>query len=113
MAEGRFIAGQPPEGPSMIRTCAFVRSIGVARCRLRTGEVLMIPVVPGLLKHPRARDLAGLLGDARVVRKYTREALKRAPWPVLRQFPHRWLKACMKDANLPRGRRLALQFMLS
>ena len=74
---------------------------------------MRVPVVPGILKHPTVGQLNRLLKDSDVVRKYTREALRRAPWPVLRQFPREWLEACLPEAGLRPGRASALKYMLA
>jgi predicted RNA polymerase sigma factor len=90
----------------------FVRSVGSTRCTLPTGESIDIPVVPGILKHPRVDELFALLADAGAARKYTQEALRVAPWSALKEFPRAWLLACLRDAPLSRSRRRALEFLL-
>lgn len=96
----------------MKRTYQFVKAIGIARCALPSGETITIPVVPGILKHPSAESLHRLLTNANVARKYTCQALIRAPWSVLRQFPREWLELCMSEAPLSPSRRKALEFLL-
>ena len=97
----------------MKRTYRFVDSLGTVRCTLPGGEAMDIPLIPGLLKHSSADGLAVLLQDPHTLRKYTIEALRRAPWHVVRQFPRGWLSHCMECADLPEGRRNALIFLLS
>jgi hypothetical protein len=46
------------------------------------------------------------------VKKYTLEALGTAAWPLLREFPHDWLRAYLPLAHLRPGRRRALEFLL-
>ena len=36
--------------------------------------------------------------------------LRRAPWPILREFPREWLKECLDAADLPPQRRAAVLF---
>ena len=98
---------------NMKRTYHFVTPVGRVTCRLRDGTRVLVPVTPGLLKHPEVPELRRLLRDPVVVRKYTVEALRRAPWPVLREFPRAWLLRCMRRAPLTPGRRRALKFLLS
>jgi hypothetical protein len=89
----------------------YVEACGVVVCHTDEGP-LVIPVVPGILKHPTTEQLFDLLRDVVVARKYTHEALRRAPWRALRAFPHTWLVTCLAGANVPVGRRRALEFML-
>jgi hypothetical protein len=96
----------------MKRTSRFVRSQGVACCRLPTGEEIEIPVVPGILKHPTLDALVDMLTNPDVARKYTIAALREAPWPVLRQFPRHWLRRCLPEARLDPGRARALEFLI-
>ncbi|MBI3985646.1 MAG: hypothetical protein HY343_01890 [Lentisphaerae bacterium] len=97
----------------MKRTYTFAKSRGWIRCVLPTGREIRLPVFQGILKHPTAEALPALLKHPATARKYTREALRVASWPVLRQFPSSWLKTCMKTTPLRPGRRKALDFMLS
>lgn len=97
----------------MRRTCTFARSEGIARCRLPTGETVVLPVVPGILKHPDTDRLRELLARPEIARRYTREALRVAAWPILRMFPADWLRACLPDARLRPGRAAALAYLLS
>jgi hypothetical protein len=90
----------------------FVEPHDTVVCRAEDGTTLAIPVVLGILKHPSAEQLSELLTDVVVVRKYTHEALRRAPWSALRRFPRDWLVSCIEGARLPDGRRRALEFML-
>jgi hypothetical protein len=71
-----------------------------------------VPVFAGILEHPDVDQLVELLRDPSVVRKYAHEALRKAPWTALRQFPRQWLLARLEEATLPEGRRRALEFML-
>lgn len=96
----------------MKRTYQFVEAIGIARCVLPSGQTITIPVVPGILKHPSVESLRRLLVNANAARKYTCQALIRAPWSVLRQFPREWLESCMREAPLSPNRRKALEFLL-
>lgn len=96
----------------MRRSAHFVRCRGTVTCQLEGGEVLQIPVVPGLLKHPTVSELRAMLGNPRVVEKYTVAALRKAPWQVLRQFPRRWLLRCIPRAGLAHSRVRAIEFLL-
>lgn len=96
----------------MKRTHRFVEPSTTVQCRVEDGTVVQAPVVPGILKHPTTEQLTQLLQDPVVLRKYTRLALRRATWSVLRHFPPTWLRACMDGADLPEGRRRALEFVL-
>ena len=100
----------------MKRSYRFVEAVGTVTCSLETGEVLVLPVYCGILKHPTAEELVVLLGDPIVARKYTREALRKAPWRALREFPRAWLLACLAECvameSLAAGRVRALRFML-
>ena len=97
----------------MKRTQRFVQPSGMVVCRLPDGEAIEIPVVQGILKHLNPTQLADLLTDPEVALKYTLEALRVAPWPVLSRFPRDWLIACLPQASLREGRARALDFMLS
>jgi hypothetical protein len=97
----------------MKKTYRYARSEGKVTCALPSGVSVALPVVPGLLKHPGTELLRALLQEPAVARKYTVEALRRAPWPVLRQFPPDWLRECLDDADLNPRRRAALLFLLS
>ena len=98
----------------MKRTYRFVEPSGTVTCVVAPGEPpLEVPVFGGILKHPTTEQLAELLTDPVVVRKYTLEALRKAPWSALRRFPRGWLIACLRDARLPDGRRRALELLLS
>jgi hypothetical protein len=94
------------------RTYRFEEAAARVVCTLEDGVQLDVPVFVGILKHPTAQQLEQLLQDPVVVRKYTLEALKKAPWNMLRQFPRSWLESCMAEAELPPGRRKAVEFML-
>jgi hypothetical protein len=94
------------------RTVEFVRPVGSVPFTLPSGCVVHVPVVPGILKHPRVEELPRLLSDAAVLEKYTMEVLRKAPWPVVREFPRELLLGCLDKAPLTEGRRRALRFML-
>lgn len=97
----------------MKRNYRFVQPSGTAVCKLPGGKAVELPVVQGILKHPSSEALFHLLTDPEIARKYTIEALRIAPWQVLRLFPRDWLKECLSQAELPDGRTRALEFMLS
>ena len=97
----------------MKRTYKFAHVSATVSCRLSKDRVIVVPVVPGILKHPTTGLLQELLGNPHVVRKYTIEALRRAPWPILRQFPRNWLLECLNGANLDPPRLAAITFLLS
>lgn len=93
-------------------TYRFVEHHAVVTCRLASGESVQIPVVPGILKHPRPDQLQALLAKPAVAEKYTMEALRKAAWPILRQFPRTWLRRCLERAELRPARREAIAFLL-
>jgi hypothetical protein len=95
------------------RTYRFVRSAGKVTCVLATGQRVEIPVVQGILKHPRIESLRQLLKEPDAALKYTREAIRIAPWQVLREFPRHWLQTAMKGSGIRPGRIRALNFMLA
>ena len=97
----------------MMRTYAFAKSTGTARCVFADGRSVDLPVFAGILKHPEAGELPRLLSQPEVAAKYTREALRIAPWQMLREFPADWLKQHLGSATLRPGRRRALEFLLS
>lgn len=97
----------------MKRTYYFVQPSGMAVCKLPSGRAVELPVVQGILKHPSSEALSHLLTDPEIARKYTIEALRIAPWQVLRLFPRDWLKECLSQSDLPEGRTRAVEFMLS
>ena len=97
----------------MKRTYRFVRSAGKVTCVLTSGQRIDIPVVQGILKHPRIESLRQLLKDPDAAFKYTREAIRIAPWQVLREFPRHWLHMVMKESDIRPGRVRALNFMLA
>ncbi len=97
----------------MKRTYRFVESVGAVRCVLGVGREVTLPVFPGILKHPTVDELRELLQRPAVAQKYTVQALRKAPWQVLREFPREWLVACMTEAELRPGRQRALSFLLS
>jgi len=97
----------------MRRTLRFVQPRGTAVFHRPDGSAVEIPVVQGILKHLGIEDLLRLLTDPDVALKYTLEALRIAPWPVLRHFPRSWLLECLPKARLPEGRARAVEFMLA
>lgn len=96
----------------MKRSYKFVIAREVVRCDI-DGVSIPLPVFVGVLKHPTERQLCELLTRPEVARKYTYEALRKLPWPALRQFPHDWLRACLSASTLSESRRRAVEFMLS
>ena len=96
----------------MKRTYTFVKKVGTLRYELSTGQEIDIPLFPGILKHLSVGDLTKSLNTPAALLKYTREALKSAPWPVLKEFPRSWLISCMARAEIREGRRRALEFLL-
>jgi hypothetical protein len=94
------------------RTVTFARSLGTVRFEDKPGQVFEIPLFPGIFKHAAPGELAELLSDAAVVRKYTYEALRTAAWPLLKEFPRDWLRTCLSRVRLRPGRRRALEFLL-
>lgn len=96
----------------MKRTYRFIEPSGTVSCTVETGERFDVPVFAGILKHPTPSQLAELLTDPVVARKYTIEALRKAPWNALVQFPRDWLMACLREANVPEARRKALELLL-
>ena len=96
----------------MKRTLSYARKIGAVSVEAESGQVLQIPIFPGILKHLAPGDLPSALSNPAVIRKYTCEALRTAAWPVLREFPREWLKTCVPLAGLRPGRRQALEWLL-
>jgi len=97
----------------MRRTYHFVSGMETVSCVMPSGTTVVVPVVPGLLKHPMPDALPMLLRNPDVVRKYTMEALRKASWPILRRFPAGWLLECLDEAHLTPSRRRAVTFLLS
>lgn len=97
----------------MKRSYRFVSNEGAVRCDLGYDQEITLPVFPGILKHPTVDELRQLLTKPAVARKYTILALRKAPWPVLGQFPRAWLESLLPDANLRPERERALRFLLS
>jgi hypothetical protein len=95
------------------RTCTFVKKTGTAIFLSAECGKIEIPLFPGILKHLCVEDLPKVVESRPALRKYTREALKTAPWPVLQEFPRSWLYACLDDVQMREGRRRALEFLLS
>lgn len=90
----------------------FAASLGSVECCMPGGELLTLPVVAGILKHPSADMLPVLLSNPDAVFKYSVTALQKASWPVLRLFPREWLLQCIPKANLRPSREKALRFLL-
>ncbi len=95
----------------MKRTYRFIEPSGVVTCEV-DGAPVDVPVFGGILKHPTVEQLRGLLTDPVVTRRYTYEALRKAPWHALRRFPRALLLACLPLANVPDRRRRALELLL-
>jgi hypothetical protein len=96
----------------MKRTCQYATSRGMVTVSLVEGGSVDLPVIAGILKHPHPDELPELLKDERVARKYTRLAIEKMAWPVLRQFPRDWLIANLQSATVRPGRMRALTFLL-
>lgn len=96
----------------MKRTYRFVEMQGEVVTRIGDRS-LTLPIFPGVLKHPTVDQLAQLLEDPAVARKYTDEALRKASWNALRRFPRWWLLERLPAVALREGRRKALELMLS
>ncbi len=96
----------------MKRSYRFIEPIGAVHVMVSPGREIEVPIFAGILKHPGAEQLAELLRDPAVLSKYTREALRKAPWNALARFPREWLLECMRDAPLSKERRVALDFLL-
>lgn len=97
----------------MKRTYRFVKPTQWVECRLPSGRTVTVPVVPGILKHPLPDQLPELLTRPAAMEKYTTEALRKASWPILAQFPRSWLIECLDRAPMKPSRRRALAFLLS
>jgi hypothetical protein len=97
----------------MKRTYHFVKPMQWVECRLPSGRTVTVPVVPGILKHPTPEQLPGILARPAAMEKYTLEALRKAAWPILEQFPRSWLRECLDRATMRPSRRKALTFLLS
>ena len=96
----------------MKHTHQFARRVGTVVMTSPSGERAVLPVIPGILKHPSCERLPELLEKPNVARKYTVLALQKASWPILRQFPEDWLRECIDEARLPASRKKALLFLL-
>ena len=97
----------------MKRTYRFVRSTGSVPHVMESHETVQVPIFPGILKHPTVDELPSLLRNPEVVRKYTVQALRKAPWPILREFPPGLLQAHFDEADVRPGRASAIIFLLS
>ena len=94
-------------------TYDYVEHSEAVTCELSPGRSVSIPIIAGILKHPHPDQLRSLLVVPDVVEKYTMEALRKASWPILRQFPREWLRECLDRAHLKPSRREALTFLLA
>ena len=95
-------------------TSYFVKPDGFVKCMVGPHERVRLPVVQGILKHPDAAELRSLLCEVPgVAEKYTREALKCAAWPILREFPGSWLLKVLEVTDMKPSRRKALRYLLS
>ena len=97
----------------MKRTYTFVQRVGTVKPTLPDGSTVEIPIFPGIFKHLQTDQLPELLKNPDILRKYTLEALRKASWPILRQFPPSWLKIHLEEAYIRPGRLNALKFLLS
>jgi len=97
----------------MKQTCTFAQSLGSVTCKMPSGQEVILPIIPGILKHPAPEMLPSLLTRPGVAHKYTLEALRKAAWPVLCLFPKEWLRQCLPEANMSPSRADALAFLLS
>ena len=97
----------------MKRTYRFVEPAGTVEHVLACGRTVVLPVFPGILKHPTLEELRRLLEKPAVARKYTTLALRKAPWQVLREFPRAAIEAYLDEAEVRPGRAEALRFLLS
>lgn len=96
----------------MKRTLSFARPRGRVACRLDDGRIVELPVFRGILKHLSDDQVPTLLQNPDVARKYTREALRKAAWPLLREFSRDWLLECLPGVTARPGRIDALRFLL-
>jgi len=96
----------------MMLSMKYVKSSGTVVCHMPLEGDIVLPIIPGILKHPRPDELPGLLKKPDVARKYTQAALRKSSWHILKQFPRPWLRVCLKDTSMPNGRRGALRFIL-
>ena len=62
----------------MKRTYRFVKPTQRVEYRLPSGKTVTVPVVPGILKHPRPDELPEILTRPAAMEKYTVEALRKA-----------------------------------
>ena len=72
---------------------------------------MKIPLAFGVLKHLSLGQLEDLITDPAVARKYTLEALRVAPWALLKSFPEEWVRCNLPHASMPESRRQALAFL--
>ena len=90
----------------------YIKSEGTVQCEVSPGRFVSLPIAPAILKHPTLEQLPEILKRPDAARKYTIEALRHAPWQVVREFDREWLKECMEVADLRPARRAALDLML-
>ena len=91
----------------------YVKSRESVTCEYVHGKFICLPVIPGILKHPHPDQLPELLTIPSVVEKYTKEALRKASWQILSQFPRSWLRECLERCRMKPSRMKALRFLLS
>ncbi len=91
----------------------FVEVTDFAECELSQNNKIRLPVVQGIFKHATMDMLHELLQKPAVAKKYTIESLRVAPWQVLREFPHSWLRLHIDESDLRPMRKKAILFMLS
>ncbi len=90
----------------------FVGHTEAVTCEFSPGKSITVPIIPGILKHPRPDQLPALLATPSIAEKYTMAALRKASWPILSQFPRAWLRECLDRAGVGPARREALSFLL-
>lgn len=96
----------------MMRNVTFVKPRGTAVGCTSKGQIINVPLIPGILKHLTLAELEPLLQRPSVLEKYTYEALRWAPWQCLREFPIDWLRVCLAQSDLRPGRRQAIEYLL-
>ena len=102
------------EQGAMKRTFCFAKHEGFVMSPVGPRERIRLPVVQGILKHPDVAELRSLLRKGpHVAEKYTREALRHAAWPILKEFPKSWLLKVLEVTDMRPSRRKALKYLLS
>lgn len=96
----------------MKRPVHFARPEGYVPCPAGEGRKIRLPLFTGLLKHPAPGQLRRLLRQQDVAAKYTRVALREAPWPVLKEFPRSWLRHHLPATDMSPSRRRAIEWLL-